>query len=243
MSCSRFALPPACHACMEVRALKRGRARAKRIVRTLHKKRYGCSPRFAGCCSYRSSDPGRSAENLLAHLPHKRRRVLESRISQPRPLALDDRGRQHGHDVRGEARDAAGHSEEHPRRALVISSPNHFFHLPCHAMPWCQRKQKFRRYLWGWMSNTPRDAATPPDLFPPPEREDKGVFTAEKRKRIGVSLYSAVRWQQELEMPPHQDVAVQQHKASTQGLRHVYSLVFQLANRLKQDPMRHLEPE
>lgn len=71
----------------------------------------------------------RSFDLSPAHLSHERRRVLERRVSQPGPLALDDGRREHGHDVRREAGDAAGHPEEHPCRAFVVPAPDHFLHL------------------------------------------------------------------------------------------------------------------
>ena len=64
-----------------------------------------------------------------SYLPHERGRVLERGIAQPRPLALDDGGGQHRHDVRREAGYAAGHSQQHPSRAFVVTSTNHFLHL------------------------------------------------------------------------------------------------------------------
>lgn len=57
--------------------------------------------------------------------------------------------------------------------------------------------------------------------------------------RSVLSSFIALRRHRE-SRPSHQDVAVQQHEAPTKGLRHVRPLVFQLTDRLEQDPVRHL---
>lgn len=98
--------------------------------------RYGGQPRSARW-SYRKAN---EAFARGARLSHEDGGVLERGVAKAGPLALDDGGRQHGNDVRGEPGDAARDPEEHARGTLVVTPLHHLLDLRwVESLDECQR--------------------------------------------------------------------------------------------------------